>query len=344
MIQEHGGNIFAYENVLDLSANLNPLGMPESVKKAVLSSVRTWEKYPDPNCSELVKKLSEYDGISAENIVCGNGADDLIFRIVHAMRPKKAVVLAPTFSEYEKALREVGCEICTHFLDEQSGFVLSGDILEMLDGDVDMLFICSPNNPTGRLIPKELMKEISEKCRKENIVLVCDECFLGFTENGSEYSLRNCFNEKCVILKAFTKLYAMAGLRLGYMVCGDSGLAERIKNSGQFWSVSAPAQAAGIAALDETEYVCRTVEYIKTERDHLVKELSGHGIKVYPSEANFLLLKAETWLADRLLGEGILIRSCSNYNGLNEEFFRVAVRTHGENLRLIDAVGRCVNG
>lgn len=344
MTDEHGGNIYAHEAVLDFSANLNPLGMPESVKKAVLASAHDWEHYPDPNCTELINKLSVHEKIPAHSIVCGNGADDLIYRAVHGLRPKKAVVTAPAFSEYEKALREVDCQVCTYFLEERDGFVLDEGILEALDESTDMLIICSPNNPIGRIIPKEVLRKISTKCREEKIILICDECFLGFVENGCEYSLQNWFNEACVVLKAFTKLYAMAGLRLGYALCGDEEIAKKIKNSGQFWSVSVPAQEAGLAALDEIDYVKKTLMHIKKERAFLADRLDKLGIKVYPSEANFLLLKTEVPLAERLLSEGILIRSCSNYKGLGDGFYRIAVRTHEENMRLIYAVGRCVNG
>lgn len=344
MIREHGGNIFQYKNVIDFSSNLNPLGMPDNVKKAVMSSADFWECYPDPDCTELVKKLSEYENISDKNIVCGNGADDLIFRAVHALRPKKAVLAVPSFSEYEKALKEVDCEICRYFPDECIGFVLDSGILNMLDSDVDMVILCSPNNPTGRIISTALLEKISEICCRKNIILICDECFLEFAENGCEYSLRNYFNEKCIILKAFTKIFAMAGLRLGYMICGSEFLAQKIKNSGQYWSVSSPAQTAGIAAIDEKDFIKKTAEYVKKERIFLAENLSELGVTVYPSEANFLLLKTEFCFADKMLGKGILVRSCSNYVGLNENFFRIAVRTHEENMQLIEAVRRCVNG
>ncbi len=264
MKNEHGGDIFEREILYDFSANLNPLGMPESVKNALQKSISEWEKYPDPFCRSLVKKLSERENFPPENIVCGNGAADLIFRIVQTVKPQKAVVCAPSFSEYSKALIQNECEILHYFLSEKSGFALDEKILEMLDESVQMLILCTPNNPTGRTIDSELLRRICEKCEANDIVFLCDECFIDFTENAAH--AEQFMNPNVVVLKAFTKIYAMAGLRLGYALFGDAELAEKVRRNGQFWSVSAPAQTAGEAALDEKNYLEKTLELAKKER------------------------------------------------------------------------------
>lgn len=346
MNHEHGGDIYNYNNndIVDFSANINPLGMPERVKDAVIKSAYLWEKYPDPQCRELRKILSRAENIPIENIVIGNGADDLIYRIFYSFKPKKAIICQPTFGEYEKAAEETECTVCRHFLKEENDFKLTSDILKMLTPDADILFLCSPNNPTGQLIPIELLKRISEKCMENNILFVFDQCFMEFAENGETYSLIRCINNNSIILKAFTKLYAMAGLRLGYALCGNDNNAEKIRQSGQFWSVSVPAQAAGIAAVKEKEYVCKTVGYVKREREFLKSGLQKYGIKVFPSAANYLLFKADKGLDDKLIDKGILIRNCGNYEGLGDGFYRIAVRTHEENKLLLSAVGGCING
>lgn len=345
MNYEHGGNIYNYnDDIIDFSANINPLGMPPKVRDAVMNSSYLWEKYPDSECSELRKVLSETENIPFGNIVIGNGADDIIYRIVHAFKPKKAVICVPTFGEYEKALEEIECIVDSFFLKEENDFYVTADILEMLAPDSDILFLCSPNNPTGQLIPTELMKKISEKCMENNILFVCDECFMGFAENSEIYSLKQYINRNSIILKAFTKLYAMPGLRIGYALCGSENNAGKLQNSGQFWSVSVPAQAAGIAAAKEKKYVCKTVDYVKKEREFLRCELQKYGIKVFPSAANYILFKADKRLDDRLIDKGFLIRNCANYRGLCDGFYRIAVRTHEENKQLLSAVGRCING
>ena len=344
MIQQHGGNIFGYDNIIDFSANINPLGTPESVKNAIAESIASIEKYPDPYCTELREKLAMHENVRTENIVCGNGADDLIFRIVHAFKPKKALICAPSFTEYSRALSEVDCAVHEHLLTENSSFDVNENLVQALDRSFDMCFVCTPNNPTGRLIAPDILRNIAEKCLVTNTILVCDECFLEFAENGKNHSLANFINEKCIILKAFTKLYAMPGIRLGYAVCGSLSAAEIIQDSGQFWSISALAQTAGIAALRETSYVRKTAEFVTSGRFFLTEGLTSLGIKVFPSDANFLLFKGISELCEKMLAEGIFIRDCSNFSGLTDGFYRIAVRNHNENIRLIEALGRCMNG
>lgn len=339
---EHGGNVFEQDIICDFSANLNPLGMPNSVENTLLNSVAQWEKYPDPFCRKLVKKLAEYEDFSPEKIVCGNGAADLIFRIVETVKPKKAVVCAPSFSEYSKSLKQNDCEISTFFLSEKNDFALDEKILDMLDESVEMLILCTPNNPTGQTINGELLRKICEKCEAKDIVFLCDECFIDFCENAARAELF--MNPKVVVLKAFTKIFAMAGLRLGYALFGDEALAENVRRKGQFWSVSAPAQTAGEAALDEKGYLVKTLELIEKERVFLTEKLKSFGFKVYPSKANFILFYTELPLDEMLLRQKILIRNCENFNGLTDGFFRIAVRSHEENSVLADAIERCLNG
>ncbi|MBR6967582.1 MAG: aminotransferase class I/II-fold pyridoxal phosphate-dependent enzyme [Ruminococcus sp.] len=344
MIQQHGGNIYDHGAIIDFSANINPLGMPEGVRRALLGGLDEIERYPDPYCRGLTESIAAYEEINAESIVCGNGADDLIFRIVHALRPRRALICAPAFGEYGRALSEAGCAVYEHILTEDNGFELTEDILGRLDEDMDICFLCTPNNPTGRLISPGLLRRIAEKCREKGIMLVCDECFLGFVRNGESFSLREHMNGNCIILKAFTKLYAIPGLRLGYALCGDVGTAELIKRSGQFWSVSAPAQTAGRAALEDKGYVKRTVEYIGSQRGELLCGLASAGVKVFEGAANFLLIKSADGLAEKMLEEGILIRDCRSFSGLEKGFYRIAVRRREENRILLEALRRCLNG
>lgn len=337
---EHGGNYFSRDIIHDFSVNINPLGMPEGVKRVLAENTDKFSAYPDPKCSELVKRLSEAEDLPAENIVCGNGAADLIYRLVHAKKPKRALLISPTFSEYEKALSEVDCEIVFHELNEAEDFALTEHILDDISDDIDMLFLCSPNNPTGAVIKPFLMDRIYEECSRKDILLVVDQCFIGFVSKCERYLLKP--KSGAIVLKAFTKLYAMAGLRLGYMLCGDISLAEKLRETGQCWSVSVPAQLAGEAALLEKGYALETAELIRREREYLTCSLENMGLKVYPSEANFLLFRSALSLDELLLREGIAIRSCANFRGLDRTYFRTAVRTHEENTALINAAKKII--
>lgn len=341
---EHGGYIYTDKIKYDFSANLNPLGMPSGVKEALRGAVDAFENYPDPFCGRLLSALSEYEDFPEEKIVCGNGAADLIYRLAEAVKPVKAVVAAPCFGEYEKALSQCGAVTKRYFLSEKNDFLLDDGILDVLDSSTDMLFLCSPNNPTGRIIKKELMIKISEKCLLENIVFVCDECFLPFVQKSREKSVRNFMNERVVVLNAFTKIFSMAGLRLGYALFGSEELAERVRRTGQYWSVSVPAQIAGEAALKEKGFVEKTAELVEQERISLESALRSFGFKVCPSEANFILFRCGHPLDCCLLREHIAIRNCANFEGLDERYFRTAVRTREENEIFIMAVRRALGG
>lgn len=340
---EHGG-IYNSDILYDFSANLNPLGIPKSVINLLKNSVDEWDKYPDPYCRKLTEKIGFHENFPAENIVCGNGAADLIYRIIQAFKPKKSVICAPSFSEYKKALTAFESEIIVHNLSEKNNFILGSGIIELLTENIDMLILCSPNNPTGKTIDTEILKNICEKCLEKNIIFLCDECFMDFVKNGKNKSIRNFINKNIIILKAFTKVYAMAGLRLGYALFGNTENTEKVRKTGQFWSVSSPAQIAGIAALDEKNYIQMTIEFIENERDFLLNELSKLNFKLYNSEANFILFKSNLPLDELLLKHKILIRSCANFDGLGEIFFRIAVRSHEENIALIEALRRLENG
>lgn len=333
----HGGDIYSRKVDYDFSANINPLGMPESVKRILARKINDFEHYPDPYCSELVREIALYEEVEEDRIVCGNGAADLIYRIVQALRPENALIAVPTFSEYEKALRTAGCLINYHQLREEDEFEVREDIIEKIDGN-DMMFLCNPNNPTGKMVAPELMENIIKKCNETGCLLILDECFMDFAEEKAKFSLEHNL-KNVLLLKAFTKIYAMAGLRLGYVICPDLKIAEKIRSFGQCWSVSVPAQLAGATAIKEREYVSETVRLIVEERAFLSEKLRGFGFRVYESAVNFILFRCSLPLDSLLLEKKrIAVRRCDNFAGLEAGFFRIAVRTHEENEILISAI------
>ncbi|MBQ7433688.1 MAG: threonine-phosphate decarboxylase [Lachnospiraceae bacterium] len=335
----HGGDIYSQPVQVDFSANVSPLGMPDGVKQALMESLDAWSAYPDPRCRELAHAIAKKEQVPTDWVVCGNGAADLIYRLVHVIKPKRALLAVPCFSEYEKALEEVGAEVCHYIRRKENEFALEADFLTRIEQeqDLQMIFLCQPNNPTGDVIQPKLLGQILAVCEQRQIVLVLDECFLEFLPEYESYHGKP-EAAGVVILKAFTKLYAMAGLRLGYTLCSDVTLNARLWQYGPCWNVSVPAQIAGVAALRETAYVDRVRRLVAKERDFLKQELQKIGFTVYPSGANFLLFYSATPLKDRLLEKGIAIRDCANYRGLEEGYYRVAVRTRAENQMLIRAL------
>lgn len=337
----HGGDVYHNRVTLDFSANVNPLGTPEAVKRAVAQSAEKLAAYPDPYCAPLRQKLAAVHGVQPEDIVCGNGAAELIFQFAAALRPKRALLPVPSFSEYDAALASVGCETAYFPLVRETGFAVTEDLLAHITPETDALVLCTPNNPTGRSVAPEVLKKIRARCRETGTWLLLDECFLDLTDAGAEKSVIPALgaDERCFVLRAFTKLYGMAGVRLGYAVCRDRAFLSALCRIAQPWNVSAPAQAAGEAALDCRDFVAETLSLIAEEKAYLLRSLRALGIDVLPGDANFLMLSGVPGLYDRLLRDyGILIRSCANYRGLGEGDARIAVRTHAENERLIAAL------
>lgn len=341
-MHEHGGNIYTHVNRIDFSANINPLGMPERVKQAVIDSVCLWEHYPDPDCVELTELIAKKEGVSTASILCGNGAAELIFALVEAIKPRKALVFAPGFYEYEQALHNVGCEILRYGLEEQSGFLVREDVLQWITKDVDMVLFANPNNPTGLLVETDLQKAIVERCNTLGVHLLVDESFLELVTGKKTQSVvpylqgkQETYN-RLYVLKSFTKLYAIPGIRAGYLLGKDETFFLQIRSFLQSWNVSVPAQAAARACLMEHEYVKQSLHYIEKEKAYLWKELSTFkNITIYGGDANFLFWKGSQDFYDAFLKNGFLIRDCSNYMGLTKGFYRIAVRTHEENVAFV---------
>ena len=333
----HGGDLYSRSVELDFSVNTNPLGTPPSVEEAVRESAGSLCQYPDPYCRDLTAALADHEGVPEDFILCGSGAAELIYAYCRAIGVRTALVTAPTFSEYAAALEAEGRWVLSHPLREADNFGLTGSFLWTLeDTPAEAVFLCNPNNPTGRLIRSDLLEEICKLCRDRGIRLFVDECFLELSDGGRDASLAGHLAEfpNLFLLKAFTKTYGMAGLRLGYCLSANKPLLAKMSRSMQPWNVSLPAQRAGAAALREKNFIRQSLELIRTERPWLTGELEKLGLQVCPSQANYILLKGEKELFAPLLERGILIRDCSNYAGLGPGWYRIAVKTHGENQRL----------
>ena len=366
----HGGDIYGAlaaggPEPLDFSANISPLGLPEGVRRSLAEQADGFTRYPDPHCRKLRATLSERHGMPKELIVCGAGSADLIFRAARTLRPKRVLVTAPAFSEYERAAEEAGAAV-SHYPLASPGFAITEAMCEAVTG-MDLVFLCNPNNPTGLLTPRDTIIKILHACGKAGAILIVDECFMDLTDEPEAFTAEPLLasHENLMILKAFTKTYAMAGLRLGYALCGSASIAERIAGAGPPWSVSAPAQTAGISALKEAAYLKALREIIKKERGRLKEGLAALGAEVLGGSANYVFFRvgapsaagrgtslaeagrgaslAEagrgTSFAAALTARGILIRDCSNFKGLEDgTYFRAAVRLPEENDAFLQAV------
>ncbi|MCC8189325.1 MAG: aminotransferase class I/II-fold pyridoxal phosphate-dependent enzyme [Planctomycetes bacterium] len=347
----HGGDFYEYQRrhgrrPLDFSASLNPYGPPPAVLRAAAGAVADTAVYPAPQSRELPEALSRHTGVAAERLMCGNGAVEILYRVVLARRPRRALVVVPTFAEYEQALATVGCRVDHHLLLRENGFRLDNGILDQLLPGVDMLFFCQPNNPTGEVVAPDLLARMRERCAENGTLIFADECFLPFVPESETYSLRPWLESGrgLFLLGSFTKLYGMAGLRLGYGM-GDPDLVRAMADSGPPWSVSGIAQAAGKTALAETAFVRRSLDRLRADGQELAAALRHRGCAVWGSRANFLFFHSPVpELAERLLEAGIMIRDCASFRGLTTGFYRVAVRTRGDNERLLRTFDTIMDG
>jgi threonine-phosphate decarboxylase len=361
----HGGDIYNNDVELDFSVNINPLGMPKKAREALISGVEEDSRYPDINCLRLAQAVSERENVSRQRILFGNGASELIMAAVRAVKPDICIMAAPTFSGYERAAQACGARTAFYELDEKKDFAYDDGICRRIEdiaggcktcgygGDARsgrlMVFLCSPNNPVGSLISPELTEKIASVCSRLGAVVVVDECFLRFTGRYEEYSSRRLLDlyDNLIVINAFTKFFAMAGIRLGYAMTSNTAVLDRMRFQMPEWSVSTVAQRTGLAALGDPDYEQRTVNYVQDERRFLEEGLGRLGMRVYAGFADFVAFRTEEGsnikLYEELLKKKILIRSCADYRNMPKNSFRAAVRRREENEILLKAMREILN-
>ena len=366
----HGGNIYKVfrerdiEEILDYSSNINPYGIPESLKKAIRENLNILERYPDPDYIQLRSKIAFENKVDISDVILGNGATEIIFLYMRAVKPKKIIIVSPTFAEYERAVRAVqenredGLQIDYFPLREEEGFNVNVEnLISGLERGYDLLIMCNPNNPTGKFLPLTEMERIIGKCNEKETKLFVDEAFIEFVEGGTKKSVVNAkVNKKNLfVVRAFTKFFAIPGLRLGYGICLDEDITFAMDEKKEPWSVNNIAELAGITVLDDSEYIERTERWIKEEKEYVYKKLQSiDWIKPYKTEVNFILVKIEDNMVKRginagklkevMLEKGILIRDASNFKYLDESYFRLAIKDRKDNNKIIDTLGECLNG
>ena len=328
---------------LDYSSSINPLGTPKKAIAAVKMSANSLvQTYPDPECRELKKSLSRYLGIDSEWFTLGNGAIEIIYWFAHTTTSVRGrvVIPTPTFCEYEVASQKVGAEVT---LVPLNNFDLDADkIIEKARG-ANAVFLCNPNNPTGMLATKQIMKIIENIDNSTKILL--DECFIELADNPEANTMIDQISEfdNLVILRSLTKSFGLAGLRVGYSVCNPT-LAKKLSTNKIPWNVNSLAQVAGVAALRERRCLSKARALIKKERrflhDNIEKLESFHPIR---SDSNFFLVHLQgrnsTQFRDRLLKKsGVLVRDCSTFTGMGAQYIRIAIKKHSENVLLLKAL------
>ncbi|ELC8340177.1 aminotransferase class I/II-fold pyridoxal phosphate-dependent enzyme [Clostridium perfringens] len=347
----HGANLFDLSNELglnkkdikDFSSNINPFGASKKAKDAILNNIDMVSIYPDPKYTDLKESISQYCHCKKENIIVGSGATELISSFISVINPKKALLLSPSYSEYESELEKINCEITKFFSKEEDNFKIDvNKLIESINSSkFDLVIICNPNNPTGFAFSKD---EISLLLKNTSSIFMVDETYVEFTEPEiySSTPLVDIFNNLFVI-RGTSKFFSTPGIRLGYGLISNKEIKKSMVEKLDLWNINIFATTMGEIMFKDKEYILLNTSKLKEERDYLFRELSSiKDLKVYESYSNFILCKitskkfTATELYNKLLEKGLIIRNCSSFEGLNEYFFRVCVLKPEDNKLLIE--------
>lgn len=354
----HGGNLYAamrktggdLNEILDFSANINPLGLSENIRQTLYASLESIVHYPDATGYDLKQAISQYYHVKGELITLGNGAVELMYILCHMLKPKRVLVTAPTFSEYEAATRASGAIIEYLYLNADDNFTIDIKALAEQLANIDIVFICNPNNPTGTLLNNVQIIELLNTAKAYNTYVVVDESFIDFLSNDGAYTCRQLLAQytNLIILHSLTKFYAIPGLRLGFALANPE-LTNLLHSGKDPWNVNTLAQNAGVTALNDHAYQHMSKEFIeKVKMDLYHNLLSIPGLKPYLPSVNFILINIKDTnmtgeeLQEAMASFNILIRDCSNYPGLSSEYIRIAVKRPEQNRILVETLKKVI--
>ncbi|MCK4262078.1 threonine-phosphate decarboxylase [bacterium] len=356
MSQVHGGNVWELarrqrlplEEIIDFSANINPIGISAKAEAAIRDNIDKVVHYPDPDCLELRRAIADHHKIHVKDIIVGNGTAQLIYLLTQVLGPKSVLIPSPTFSEYEIVAVKAGAKVIFPRIREKEEFRLKIDrLIPRLKRD-QIVFVCNPNNPTGQLTPKPELLKLVREAERRKATIVLDEVFIDFLLNEEEQTLIREATKypNLIVLRSFTKLFALPGLRVGYAIAQRKVVKELLLHQ-EPWSVNHLGQMAAIEAFRDRQHIRRTKKFVNKEGNWMLKQLMEIGnLTPYKSCTNFILCRlkniSSTQLRKALLHKGILIRDCSSFRCLNDRFIRLAVKRRSENLYLIKALkGNC---
>lgn len=335
------------EDIVSFSANVNPLGISYQLRSTLADNLDAITTYPDREYTALRTCIATYAGTQPENVIVGNGSTELISLFIQTKHPKKALVLGPTYSEYEREIALGGGTTLYYPLKEKNGFHMDvEDFCKHLSDQLELLVLCNPNNPTSTAITCSQMRRILDACLQYGIFVMVDETYVEFAPEEKEVTsipLTNYYTN-LIILRGTSKFFAAPGLRLGYAVTGNQDLIKAINTRKNPWTINSLAEIAGRLMFPDEEYIQHTRELISGERDRLFHELSTwDSVTVYEASANFILMKirkpgvTSQDLFDHCIRKGLMIRDCSTFPFLDDHFVRFCVMLPEQNERLLEA-------
>lgn len=326
---------------IDFSANINPLGPPACLAENWSHFFNSITQYPDPHAAQLTKELAEQVRLSEQSLLVGNGGAEMITLVARLLAGKKVLIIQPAFAEYAEACEVAGCEVSFYQLSAPN-WELELEPLRPLLQQHDAVFLCTPNNPTGVAFSEVAVRALVKECAKENCLVVIDEAFYDFTDDAFSYASLVATNQHVIILRSLTKMFAIPGLRLGYVIA-DEALVAQLKTYKPHWSVNSIALAAGLICIQEEAYLQQTRAYISAQKQRLVDFFNEYGFEVSNSVINFYLLREpgtedSAELLRFLLQKGIIPRHTYNFPSLDGRWLRFAVKSDEDNTVLMEGL------
>ncbi len=350
----HGGDLdligrkynIPKEELINFGGNVNPLGISQSIKNAIIKNVDCISAYPDVNYISLRKNVGKYTGVNFENIIPGNGATELISLFIKSITPKLAVIVSPSYSEYEREIRLTGGTTVLFPLKEENNFKLNvSELINFIPNDTNLIVLCNPNNPTGTAVNSSELETLLNHCLKKNIYVMVDETYIEFTDeekNFSSVSLIPKYNN-LFIVRGTAKFFATPGLRFGYGLCSNPKILNSINSKKDPWSVNIFASVASEVMFNDNEYIKKTKNLISSERKRIVGELKKFkNIKVFETESNFILIKllneniTSSKVFETLIKQKIIIRDASDFAFLGNRYLRFCILLPEQNQKLLN--------
>lgn len=336
------------EDIISFSANVNPLGISYKLRSTLCEKLDIITTYPDREYTKLRQAIAAYTGAQFDNIIVGNGSTELISLFIQTNHPKKALILGPTYSEYEREISLGGGATHYYPLREENDFRMDvADFCRQLNDSYDLIVLCNPNNPTSTALTRAQLRHILDVCMQHGIFVMLDETYVEFAPEHLHVDairLTNYYNN-LIVLRGISKFFAAPGLRLGYAVTGNQDLLKYINTKKNPWTINSLAEVAGQIMFTDKEYIAQTKELISSERDRIYQELlTWDSVKVYEPTGNFILVKilhtditAET-VFEHCIQKGLMIRNCSTFPFLDSQYFRFCFMSPEDNNRLLEAL------
>lgn len=338
------------ENITSFSANVNPLGISQKLKEELSTHIDCITTYPDREYCNLRKCMANYVGTEPENIIVGNGSTELISLFIQIEHPRKALILGPTYSEYEREVALGGGTTLYYPLKEENSFRLDTDhFTSKLDDSLDLLILCNPNNPTSSCISIDDMRKILDVCKEHDIYVMVDETYIEFVDDVAHTSAvpLTAYYNNIIILRGTSKFFAAPGLRLGYAITGNEDLLRNMNQRKNPWTINSLAVIAGELMFQDKDYIAATRDLVLSERQRMYELFqASERFRPYKPTANFMLLRimdddlTSQNLFDRAIREGMMIRDCSTFPFLNDKFIRFCFMKPEDNDRLAECLLR----